>query len=101
MSSRAIPAACLAASLTVSFPAPVSAHALHGDVDAPLPFAAYILGAAIAVTLSFVFIAITDGAAAAAEGGGGADPATCGTYAAPAGRAGRLALGGSAGHRRR
>ena len=27
---------------------PASAHTLHGDVDAPLPFAAYLAGAAVA-----------------------------------------------------
>ena len=31
--------------------APASAHTLHGDVDAPLPFAAYLAGAAVAVAL--------------------------------------------------
>ena len=40
--------------------APASAHTLHGDVDAPLPFAAYLAGAAVAVALSFVFVAIGD-----------------------------------------
>ncbi len=39
---------------------PASAHTLHGDVDAPLPFAAYLAGAAIAVALSFVFVAFGD-----------------------------------------
>ena len=39
---------------------PVSAHTLDGDVDAPLPFAAYLAGAAIAVALSFVFVAFGD-----------------------------------------
>ena len=56
-----IPAAGLAVVLIMSVAAPVSAHALHGDVDAPLPFAFYIIGAAIAVALSFVFVAISDG----------------------------------------
>jgi hypothetical protein len=42
-------------------PAAANAHALHGDVDAPLPLAAYLFGAAIAVGLSFVFVAISDG----------------------------------------
>ncbi len=41
---------------------PASAHALHGNVDAPLPFAVYILGAAAAVAMSFVFVAISDDA---------------------------------------
>ena len=39
---------------------PASAHTLHGDVDAPLPFAAYLAGAAVAVGLSFVFVAFGD-----------------------------------------
>jgi len=39
---------------------PAGAHTLHGNVDAPLPFAAYLAGAAIAVALSFVFVAIGD-----------------------------------------
>lgn len=42
-------------------PASASAHAIHGDVDAPLPFVAYLLGAAVAVALSFAFVAISDG----------------------------------------
>lgn len=58
--SRSIPAAGLAAALTTFVAAPVSAHVLGGNVDAPLPFAAYIVGAAIAVALSFVFVAISD-----------------------------------------
>jgi hypothetical protein len=40
--------------------APTSAHALHGNVDAPLPFVAYLAGAAVAVALSFVFVALGD-----------------------------------------
>lgn len=40
--------------------APVHGHALHGNVDAPLPFAAYLLGAAVAVAMSFAFVAISD-----------------------------------------
>ena len=59
--SRSIPVAVLAALLlTASTAGPAAAHALHGNVDAPLPFVAYIVGAAIAVALSFVIVAITD-----------------------------------------
>jgi hypothetical protein len=58
--SRSIHAAGLALMLTLSAAAPVAAHALHGDVDAPLPFAAYLIGAALAVALSFAFVAISD-----------------------------------------
>ncbi len=39
---------------------PASAHALHGNVDAPLPFAAYLAGAAVAVALSFAIAALGD-----------------------------------------
>ena len=46
-------AGCLAA-----FPLPVAAHALHGRVDSPLPLAAYLLGAAAAVALSFAIVAL-------------------------------------------
>jgi hypothetical protein len=45
-------------------PATTSAHALHGDVDAPLPLEAYLVGAALAVGLSFAFAAISDGSPA-------------------------------------
>jgi hypothetical protein len=59
--TRTLRATGLAALLSSSIAAPVSAHALHGNVDAPLPLAAYLLGAAVAVALSFVFVAISDG----------------------------------------
>ena len=42
-------------------PVTASAHALHGDVDAPLPLVAYLVGAAIAVGLSFIFVVLSDG----------------------------------------
>ncbi len=58
--SRAFLAAVLAATLLSLAAAPASAHALHGNVDAPLPFAAYLVGAAVAVALSFVFVALGD-----------------------------------------
>jgi hypothetical protein len=41
-------------------PLPVAAHALHGRVDSPLPLAAYLLGAAAAVGLSFIVVALGD-----------------------------------------
>jgi len=44
--------------------APASAHTLDGDIDAPLPFVAYLVGAAIAVGLSFVFVNLGDDRAA-------------------------------------
>jgi len=49
-----------AAVLVLLAATPTSAHTLHGNVDAPLPFAAYLAGAAIAVALSFVFAALGD-----------------------------------------
>ena len=51
----------LAVTLALLWSVPAAAHTLHGDVDAPLPFAAYLLGAAVAVALSFAFVAISDG----------------------------------------
>jgi hypothetical protein len=36
------------------------AHSLSGRVDTPLPFIAYVGGAAIAVALSFFFVAVSD-----------------------------------------
>jgi hypothetical protein len=39
---------------------PVAAHALSGRVDSPLPFEAYVVGAALAVALSFAFVALGD-----------------------------------------
>ena len=56
--SRAFLAAVTAAVLLLLAAAPASAHALHGNVDAPLPFVAYLAGAAVAVALSFVFAAL-------------------------------------------
>lgn len=44
----------------IAIPIPVAAHALHGRVDSPLPLAAYLLGAAAAVALSFVIVALAD-----------------------------------------
>jgi len=58
--SRTLRAASLAAVLLLLAAVPANAHALHGNVDAPLPFAAYLVGAAIAVALSFVFVALGD-----------------------------------------
>jgi len=59
--SRTFRIAGLATLLVLLVAAPASSHALHGNVDAPLPFAAYLLGAAVAVGLSFMFVAISDG----------------------------------------
>jgi hypothetical protein len=46
-------------------PRAASAHALNGDAETPLPFVAYLLGAAVAVALSFAFVAISGGTPAA------------------------------------
>jgi len=58
--SRPLGAAVLAMLLLSLAATPAGAHTLHGNVDAPLPLAAYLLGAAVAVALSFVFAAISD-----------------------------------------
>jgi len=59
--SRSLRVAGSAALLALLIVAPASAHTLQGNVDAPLPFAAYLLGAAVVVALSFVFATISDG----------------------------------------
>ncbi|MBX3031588.1 MAG: hypothetical protein KF809_15685 [Chloroflexi bacterium] len=46
--------------LAVLLPTSVSAHSISGAVDSPLPFAAYLLGAAIAVAASFAIILLGD-----------------------------------------
>ena len=48
---RSTRVAAAAAVLLLLTTAPASAHALHGNVDAPLPFVAYLAGAAVAVAL--------------------------------------------------
>jgi hypothetical protein len=47
--------ACL---LALAFPVPVAAHSLGGRFESPLPLATYLLGAAIAVALSFAFVTV-------------------------------------------
>ena len=59
-STRLLRVAVSAVVLLLLAAAPASAHTLDGAVDAPLPFAAYLAGAAIAVALSFVFVAFGD-----------------------------------------
>jgi hypothetical protein len=46
--------------LILGIPAVAQAHTISGRIDSPLPFAAYILGAAIAVAGSFVIVAVGD-----------------------------------------
>lgn len=50
----------LVTSLFLGLPAIAQAHSISGRIDSPLPFAAYILGAAIAVAASFVIVAVGD-----------------------------------------
>ncbi len=57
---RSLRALGLAAVLLLWASIPVAAHTLGGDVDAPLPFWAYLAGAAVAVALSFAFAALGD-----------------------------------------
>ena len=44
----------------VAVGAAASAHAITGRVDSPLPFVAYVAGAAVAVGASFLIVAISD-----------------------------------------
>lgn len=46
--------------LAVLLPMPTAAHSLSGRVDSALPFEAYLLGSALAVALSFAFVALGD-----------------------------------------
>src|SRR5262245_34525428 len=46
--------------LLMTLPGVVAAHTISGRIDSPLPFVAYILGAAIAVAASFAIIAVGD-----------------------------------------
>ena len=60
--SRSLRVVGLAALWSLLAAAPASAHVLDAKVDAPLPFAVYLLGAAAVVALSFAFAAMSDGA---------------------------------------
>jgi hypothetical protein len=57
---RRVPPAGLGALAGLLVPAVASAHTLSGRVDTPLPFVAYLVGAAIAVGVSFAVVAISD-----------------------------------------
>jgi len=46
--------------LVIGIPAVAQAHSISGRVDSPLPFVAYILGAAVAVAASFVIVVVGD-----------------------------------------
>ncbi len=45
----------------VALPSAASDHSLSGTVSSPLPLVAYLAGAAVAVGLSFAFVALTEG----------------------------------------
>lgn len=51
-------AASLVAALAI--PSPVAAHGLVGRLESPLPLVVYVAGAAIAVALSFLIVALRD-----------------------------------------
>jgi hypothetical protein len=53
-------AAAPAAVAAVLVPSVASAHAITGRVDSPLPFVAYVAGAAVAVGASFLIVAVSD-----------------------------------------
>jgi hypothetical protein len=52
--------AILTPALLLALPAVAQGHSISGRIDSPLPFAAYILGAAIAVGASFLIVAVGD-----------------------------------------
>jgi hypothetical protein len=57
--SRPICAGLAAVVAIVAVPATAVAHRISGVVDTPLPLVAYLAGAAVAVALSFAFLALT------------------------------------------
>jgi hypothetical protein len=56
--TRAAAAAVATGALYLSLPATAAAHQLTERYQAPLPLAAYVVGAAIAVAMSFAFVAL-------------------------------------------
>ncbi len=60
VASRARRVGVVLPSLLLGLPAVAQAHSISGRIDSPLPFVAYILGAAIAVGASFAIVAIGD-----------------------------------------
>ncbi len=56
-STRALPVGML---LALLLPATASAHSIGGKIESPLPFVAYLIGAAIAVAASFAIILLGD-----------------------------------------
>jgi hypothetical protein len=55
-----VAAAVPSAGAALLVPASVSGHSISGRVDSPLPFVAYIAGAAVAVGASFLIVAVSD-----------------------------------------
>lgn len=77
MSARRSVAAALGGAVAgLLVPGLAAAHTISGRVDSPLPFVAYIAGAAVAVAVSFVLVALRDP-------GPPADPAPLGTRVVP------------------
>ncbi len=58
---RVLGTSAVSAAILTAQPNSVWAHSLSGTVDTPLPLVAYLAGAAVAVGLSFAFVALTDG----------------------------------------
>jgi len=58
MKRRAASAVGLFLAASAALPATVAAHALHERYQAPLPLIVYVIGAAIAVAMSFAFVVL-------------------------------------------
>ena len=58
---RVLAASTASAAILTALPSLASAHSLSGTVNSPLPLVAYLAGAAVAVGLSFAFVALTEG----------------------------------------
>jgi hypothetical protein len=55
-----VASASISAVLGTLVPAAASAHSISGKLESPLPFVAYIAGAAVAVAASFIIVAVRD-----------------------------------------
>jgi hypothetical protein len=60
MRPRRIAGILLAVATTLGLPAVATAHSLQGRYESPLPLAVYLIGAGVAVGLSFAFVLLRD-----------------------------------------
>ena len=96
--------AALGAAMAIAFavPAVVAAHTVNATYASRLPLAVYVVGAAVTVALSFIFVIVRDVRAAPPDlTAEGHLPPACAPLAAARARARGLGLDRRPGHRRR